>query len=387
MKRRLFLPCAALLAWMLAPGDVALGATPEGVVREPSKLHDPADGWLDLSAFLDESYGFAPIVLPITEPALGYGAAGALVFMNEPGHSGPGGRARPDITALGGLGTENGTWGVFGLDSRSWLDGRLQSIVAVLYADLQLDYFGLGGEGRLRDQPLAYRLSPAGGRAQVRYRLGDSRANVGLAYTLSRTEVEFEAVDRAAELPAFESEAWLGGVTPSFSYDSRNALFTPTRGVFFETMLDVYGQAFGGDDDFQRADGVVLGYYPVRPNITLGARTSATASFDDAPFYMRPYVYMRGIAAMRYQGEHVAQVEGEVRYQCWKRFSVVGFGGVGSAWSDVAGRQNTQTVEALGTGFRYELARRYALHVGLDVAWGPDDPAFYVQFGSAWMRL
>ena len=39
-----------------------------------------------------------------------------------------------------------------------------------------------------------------------------------------------------------------------------------------------------------------------------------------------------------------------------------------------------------GTGFRYELARKYGLHMGLDVAFGPDDPVVYVQFGSAWMR-
>ena len=39
-----------------------------------------------------------------------------------------------------------------------------------------------------------------------------------------------------------------------------------------------------------------------------------------------------------------------------------------------------------GTGFRYELARKYGLHMGVDVAFGPDGPVFYIQFGSAWAR-
>jgi hypothetical protein len=39
-----------------------------------------------------------------------------------------------------------------------------------------------------------------------------------------------------------------------------------------------------------------------------------------------------------------------------------------------------------GTGFRYELARKYGLHMGVDLAFGPDDPIIYVQFSSAWMR-
>jgi hypothetical protein len=37
-------------------------------------------------------------------------------------------------------------------------------------------------------------------------------------------------------------------------------------------------------------------------------------------------------------------------------------------------------------GFRYEVARRHGIHVGLDVAFGPDDPAIHVQVGSAWVQ-
>ena len=39
-----------------------------------------------------------------------------------------------------------------------------------------------------------------------------------------------------------------------------------------------------------------------------------------------------------------------------------------------------------GVGFRYELAERYGLHMGLDLAFGPNSPVIYVQFGNAWMR-
>ena len=45
-----------------------------------------------------------------------------------------------------------------------------------------------------------------------------------------------------------------------------------------------------------------------------------------------------------------------------------------------------QSVVTGGTGFRYEIARDYGLHLGLDVAFGPDGTAIYVQIGSAWSR-
>jgi hypothetical protein len=89
---------------------------------------------------------------------------------------------------------------------------------------------------------------------------------------------------------------------------------------------------------------------------------------------------------MRYQGEEVAQMEAELRWQFWKRFSLVGFIGGGAAWNDFERFDNTQTILTGGTGFRYELARKYGIHVGLDVGFSAHDTAVYVQIGSAWAR-
>ena len=53
------------------------------VTDAPSKFTSSEDGWLDVSGFLDETYGFVPLVVPITEPAVGYGAAGGLIFVDK----------------------------------------------------------------------------------------------------------------------------------------------------------------------------------------------------------------------------------------------------------------------------------------------------------------
>jgi len=85
---------------------------PAADANAPSKVLSADDGWLDVSGFLDEAYGFVPLVIPITEPAVGYGAAGGLAFIDKPKGEAQAGFGRPNITAVGGLGTENGTWGV-----------------------------------------------------------------------------------------------------------------------------------------------------------------------------------------------------------------------------------------------------------------------------------
>ena len=45
-----------------------------------------------------------------------------------------------------------------------------------------------------------------------------------------------------------------------------------------------------------------------------------------------------------------------------------------------------KSVTAGGVGFRYLVAGKHGLHMGLDVAWGPDDPVIYVIVGNAWLR-
>jgi hemolysin activation/secretion protein len=148
----------------------------------------------------------------------------------------------------------------------------------------------------------------------------------------------------------------------------------------------VFSRALGGDDEFQRVQLTALHFVPLIRTLYLGLRGDAAASFGDAPFYLRPFISLRGAPIMRYQGEEVAQIEAELRWQFWKRFSLVGFVGVGAAWNDFERFQATRTVTTGGLGFRYELAHRYGIHAGLDVAVGPDNAAVYLQVGSAWAR-
>ena len=100
---------------------------------------------------------------------------------------------------------------------------------------------------------------------------------------------------------------------------------------------------------------------------------------------MRPFISLRGIPAMRYPGNKVASTEVEGRWQFYGRWSVVAFGGIGVARLD-EGFTRDKTAGAGGLGFRYEIARKFGIHVGLDVARGPEETAVYLQVGNAWFR-
>jgi hypothetical protein len=369
-----------LLSASSAMAQQAATVAPEAA-GQPSKFRSADDGWFDISGFLDPKYGFMPVGTLITEPAVGLGAGGGAAFINQPL-----GRGRPDISLIGGMGTENGSKGAVAGDLRYWFDGRLQTLAAVVYASVNLDFYGIGNDSILADDPLRYNLEPAGGLLQAKYRLGGSPLWVGLSYSFARTTVAFDAPRGTPGLLDSPRTSNVGGVAPSLTLDTRDNLFTPTRGSYAELTVGVFGQAVGGDDEFQRMQFVAMQYAPLHPRLFLGLRGQAAASSEDTPFYMRPFIYQRGVPAMRYQGEDVAQLEAELRWQFWKRLSLVGFAGGGAAWTGFDRIEKLKSVTAGGGGFRYELARRYGIHVGVDVAIGPDGSAFYIQFGSAWAR-
>ena len=87
-----------------------------------------------------------------------------------------------------------------------------------------------------------------------------------------------------------------------------------------------------------------------------------------------------------FTGTSERSIDAELRWQFWRRFSAVAFGGFGAAWNDFLRFKSVATVPTGGVGFRYEIARKYGIHMGLDVAFGPDNAAVYVQLGSAWAR-
>lgn len=218
-----------------------------GAGPAPSRFRSPEDGWLDISQFLDTRYGFLPVGQVITEPAVGFGGAGGLAFIKQSP-----GSMRPNITVVGGLGTENGTTGAIAADLRYWLDDRLQTLAGVLFASVNLDFYGIGDDGVVAENPLRYELEPAGGVVEAKIRLGRSPVWVGARYVYAQTGVRFDAQEGTPGLP--ETTRWSAeaGITPSVTIDSRDNLFTPTHGTYVEAGAGVFSPTLGGDDSFQR---------------------------------------------------------------------------------------------------------------------------------------
>ena len=377
----------AILLLAISMSAVAVEEVEKTEAGGSRQFIDVEDGWFDLGSFLDKAHGFVPVISPITEPAVGYGAVGALVFVDRdtPGEGQAG--VRPNIAAVGAMATENGSRGKFAAHLGTWMDGNLRTLIGVADADVNLEFFGLGGDRNSGRQGLDYTIAARGGVIGGSYRLGKSPFWAGLKYARASTNVSLDAGNALPPpVPPLDLELKLAALTPSLTYDTRDNFFTPTHGWYLDLSANIFRQSLGSDRDFEKATFTAIRYQPLTENLYLGARASGTVSSDGTPFYLRPFVSLRGVQAMKYQGEEAAEFEAELRWQFHPRFSLVGFGGAGLARSESRLEDSEKSVSSGGAGFRYLLARRHGLHMGIDFAFGPDDPVFYVVFGTAWLR-
>lgn len=385
MSRKRILHFSAICVALALPAASATSATDPEESWWRRNFIDPQDGKLDASVFLESSHGFVPMGSIITDPAVGYGASLGLLFI-RPNATPASGSVRPDLSAIAGFATDNGSWGAGLADSSLWRGGTLKTLAATFSASANLNLHGGEGENAVDEPRLRYNLRARGALTEASAKLPESRTWLGLRYLFADVEVRFEGENDSADIDAGDRDQTLSGLTPILSYDSRDNLFTPTKGMYAEGAVAVFNEALGGDRDFEIVSLSGIWFQPLADDLTLGLKANLGASFGEVPFYLRPYVQLRGIESLGLQAENVADAEAELRWQHWNRWSLVVFAGGGMGWKGLTDFDHERSVATGGLGMRYLVARRMGLHLGFDIGFGPADPILYFQFGSAWFR-
>jgi len=350
----------------------------------PERLVDPGDGWLDLSSHLLDHSGILPVPIIITEPALGYGLGVTGVYFDESISAlnarshGAGDRLMPpNIKALGAFKTENDSWGAFAGYFHTFGGDRVRLLGGGGTVSLNLDYYGPLGRG------IGYQLEGSGLMQQISVRLGESDWLLGARYAFLKTDASF-GLQRPTDVASWEYETRIGRLGMLLGYDSRDNILTPGRGQMLEAEAAMARPWLGSDSSFEQYAARWFGYLPIGEDVVLGLRADAQYASDGTPFYARPYVSLRGVPALRYQDQKTLVGETELRWDFHPRWSAIGFTGVGKAFGKKRDWDEADRVVNKGVGFRYLIARRLGLYAGVDVAWGPEDSAFYIQVGSAW---
>jgi len=359
--------------------------------KKKISLKDSTDGKLDLSDYIIDANGFVPVPIIITEPALGgFGVGLVPVFLKRrpPYVDTIDGKVirtpvAPDITGGLGLYTVNGTWMLAGFRSGTFIKSRIKYMIGGAYANVNMSFYHTFKEVGEKKFDFNFRTIPLF--LQMTKRIGFSHWYVGLKYLFLKTDVNY-----TDSLPSFVKEkdknsivSQLGAV---LELDNRDNVFTPNKGVkvHFDALRS--DNIFGSDYEYWKLNYYTYMYKQISPKLIGGWRIDGQQALQEPPFYLLPYIDMRGVPAARYQGKADILTELEARWDFIHRWSIMFFGGTGKAFDEWSDFGPAKWVTTFGTGFRYLVARKFGLRMGVDIAHGPDTWAYYIVFGSNWLK-
>jgi hypothetical protein len=353
-------------------------------------FRDTLDRALDLSKFLIELKGFIAVPFIITEPALGsFGGGLGLVFLTKraPLVDTIRGKVKvipipPDISGGGGFYSANQSWGAIGFRSGMWTKPRIRYRIVAGYVKLNLSLYRTIADQE-REFEFNFKTVPISGFMMKQFR--GTQWSAGLQYLFLQNKFRMpDAFPEIADQVEIDKIVSLPGAVVEF--DSRDNIFTPNKGIRLHASLSLSDNAVGSDYQYQMLDTYAYGYHPLSKKIIGGLRYEFQQTFDSPPFYLLPYINLRGIPVARYQGDIASTLETEVRWDFVYRWSMVGFLGTGKAANEWNEFDDADWAVSGGAGVRYLVARQFKLRMGLDIARGPEVWAYYIVFGSAWLR-
>ena len=329
---------------------------------------------------------FLPVPIIVTEPAIGEGLGAGLVYFHKKPDSKPtaasgrslartGREQRPPPTATGvaGFYTNNDTY-VFGLGhARTFKEDTWRMSAAVAGARINATYY-------FGDLPFDFRLDGAALFGNVKRRFGNSNWFIGMSASYVDAESRFFDLDS----PEPDSDFSDAGVAIMGVYDTRDDSMMPSTGQVIDLTIWKYDDAIGGDFDYWTSGLRVNSFHKFLDKLVLGLRFEVNTAEGDVPFYAEPFVSLRGIPALRYTGDAAGVVEAEFRYQFAKRWAVLAFAGAGFV-NDLDDTPSTEDdIRAWGIGGRWLALKEENVWVGLDLARGPEEDAFYIQLTHPW---
>lgn len=352
-------------------------------------LKDSLDGAFDMSDYLIYAHGFIVVPTIITEPALGgFGVAVVPVFLKKnPPVIDENGKKRiinPDITGGIGMYTANKSWLVGGFRSGSIIKSRISYRVMAGYGDLNLSFYETLPV--IGDKEFKFNFLTGSFYGQALKQFKNSKWSVGPQYLFLNSKISVP--DDA--LPSFVKEkdknSLVSQLGAAAQFDNRDNIFTPDKGARLQTDFFWSDNIIGSDYDTWRLNLSAIGYHPITKKIIGGLRLEGEQAFGDPPFYLLPGINLRGVPAGRYQGRTSIVTEAEFRWDFYRRWSLMAYGGGASAFDKWGQAFDKPLVYSYGSGFRYLIARKFKLRMGVDVARGPEEWAYYIVFGSNWLR-
>ena len=338
------------------------------------------------------------LVLPIfiTEPAIGEGLGLGLIYFHKKKDpnipqistassiSQTNRQQNPPPTASGVFGayTNNDTK-AFGVGhAGTYFEDKVRTVGVLATAEINSTMF-------LLDNPFKFALDGDLAYANFKRRMGKSNFFLGMSLTYLDGLIDFkQRVSLTDPDPSsfglLDFEFTNIGIGASAIYDSRDDTMMPGDGALVDFTISTFDEAIGGDFNYILFDFKALSFHELHERFVLGFRLDVATIDGDPPFFAKPFVSIRGIPALRYQGDTAGVFEVEGRFNISQRWAAVAFGGAGFAHSGDPDFSTSQDIKAFGAGIRFQALKNQNVWLGIDIAKGPEEYFWYIQMGHPW---
>ena len=227
---------------------------------------------------------------------------------------------------------------------------------------------------------------------QVKFqpKLFDERFNLGLIY-------EFRSLTIADKRGnPFLSDTSISGIDGGqtsglgfvASWDSRDNIFYPTKGGYYEMSVTYFQKKYGSDFDYNKYVLDFRRFFPFFTSHIIAVQTYFMHLNAFPPFYDLALLggdkIMRGYLYGRYRDKNYYSVQAEYRIPelIW-RFGLVLFGGVGDVAPSLSKFEIVTVKPTYGFGIRFRFDELKKLDIRADVGFGKNTSGIYFSLNQA----
>lgn len=176
-----------------------------------------------------------------------------------------------------------------------------------------------------------------------------------------------------------------GGAGLSLSYDSRDFIPNPYKGIHAKLEYIIYPRFIGNRNTISRTEAFFRAYQKVWDGGILAFDTQGIFNGGSVPWNMMVMTgsskMMRGYYEGRYRDRMFVGAQVELRQHVWRRNGVVLWAGAGNVFHDFDTFKMKQTLPTFGVGYRWEFKNR--VNVRLDYGIGKGETGFYFNINEA----
>jgi len=212
----------------------------------------------------------------------------------------------------------------------------------------------------------------------------------GLALFVEHTalyDTEENGIFETREIPG-ESGGWNTGIGPAISYDSRDNIYFPQKGILANASLVAHQSWMGSAYEYLHLELELNHFHTLGKDDVLGFQYFLESVPGDAPFNRLAKLggdkMMRGHFEGRYRDVHYATMQVEYRMTFWKYFGINIFTGLGEVAPAIQDLSLSGLHYSYGIGGRLFIVPEDKLSLRVDYAFdGEGNDGLYVTFREA----